>query len=477
MTRLWPRSLPGWILLIVVLAMALAQIATLVNVNQEVARANRSTDLFSLGERTLVLARELQNKPADQREAFLQNLRGPTFSGEFDGKPAIASVVAADDELAEMEDLLMARISTEGILDLRIERSAPSSAGTAAATPEQQAGSAAGDVARRIEDISRGFAASGRFTVAMQLADKTWFNFSLPMSPAPTLLTGEGVPVYLAILAIIIVLSLWAVIQLTAPYRRLERAVTKISGDLNTPPLMESGSREARATIRAVNIMQSRLRDYVADRENLAAALAHDLRTPLTRMKLRCELMRASKDKTQLQSDIAELEAIVASVIDFASVGRSDEEPSRVDVVSLLKTVCDDFPKARLAPESEAIHRLVIAAHPVQLSRCVRNLVENAIRYAGSATVAVADQADSIAISVDDKGPGIPHDKLEDVTKPFVRLETSRNQAFGGTGLGLAIAASIARTHGGVLRLENRDGGGLRATVTLPKAGTPPIPV
>jgi signal transduction histidine kinase len=268
---------------------------------------------------------------------------------------------------------------------------------------------------------------------------------------------------------------LWAVIQLTAPYRRLERAVTKISRDLNTPPLVESGSREARATIRAVNIMQSRIRDYVADRENLAAALAHDLRTPLTRLKLRTELMRSSKDTAQLRSDIDELEAIVASVIDFASAGRTQEEPTRVDIISLVETICDDFPQAAISAATRAMHRLVIPAHPVQLGRCLRNLVENAVRYAGSATVSVVENDATVEVRVEDTGPGIPEEKIEAVLKPFVRLESSRNHAFGGTGLGLAIAESIARAHGGSLRLENRSAGGLRAILKLPKtapAGT-----
>lgn len=469
MIRFWPRSLPSWILLIVVLAMALALAATLVSINGEIVRANTSTDLFRLAERTVALARELHDTPAAGRPALIDNIRSPTFSGMLDEKPAISTVVAADDELAGMEDLLMARLATEGVLDLRIERRKPFAASTSAtAGPKSEVET--GDIAQRLNDISNGFAASGRFMVAMQLADKSWFNYSVPMSPTPALLSREGIPFYLAILAVIFALCLWAVIQLTAPYRRLERAMTRISRDLNTPPLVESGSREARATIRAVNIMQARIRDYVADRENLAAALAHDLRTPLTRMKLRTELMRSTKDTAQLRSDIDELEAIVASVIDFASAGRSQDEPTRVDIISLLETICDDFPQAALTPETQAMHRLVIAAHPVQLARCLRNLLENAVRYAGKAMVSVAVSATAVEVRVDDSGPGIPEEKLAAVLKPFVRMESSRNQAFGGTGLGLAIAESIARAHRGSLRLENRPAGGLSAILTLPKA-------
>ena len=468
MSRLWPRSLPSWILLIVVLALALAQGATLVSVTREITRANRATDLFQLGDRTLALARELQGRPASQREIFLDNIKDTTISGGFDSKPAIASVVAADDELAELEDLLMARLSTEGVLDLRIDRRAPEKSDPAADAGQPET-DAISDVAERLSAVSTGLASSSRFIVAMQLSDRSWFNFSVPMTPAPALLGRQGLPVYLAISAIVLALCLWAVLQLTAPYRRLERAVTRISGDLNSPPLLESGSREARATIRAVNIMQTKLQEYVADRENLAAALAHDLRTPLTRMKLRCEMMQSGKDRKLLHSDIEELQAIVASVIDFASLNRTDEQASRVDVVSLLKTICDDFPSMTLAAQTEAMHRVVVNAHPVQLGRCLRNLIENAMRYAGSGQVSVDDQPDAVEIRIEDDGPGIPADKLAEVTKPFVRLETSRNQAFGGTGLGLAIADTVARAHGGSLRLENFNPHGLRAIVSLPK--------
>lgn len=477
MTRFWPRSLPGWILLIVVFALALGQGATLLSVTQEIARANRATDLFELGDRTMELARDLQDRPVAARQSFLDNIKGTTISGEFDAKPAIASVVAADDELAEMEDLLMARLATEGVLDVRIDRRAPPRSDT---LPDAESTKAdpAGAVAQRLSAVSTGLASSGRFIVAMQVADKSWFNFSVPMTPAPALLGRQGLPVYLAISAIVLALCFWAIVQLTAPYRRLERAVTRISGDLNSPPLSESGSREARATIRAVNIMQSKLREYVADREHLAAALAHDLRTPLTRMKLRCEMMRSAKDRQLLQSDIEELQSIVASVIDFASLSHGGEQATRVDAVSLLRTICDDFPNVTLAPETEAMHRVVIDAHPMQLGRCLRNLVENAARYADGGVISVEDRAHEIAVRIEDNGPGIPADKIAEVIKPFARLETSRNQAFGGTGLGLAIADTVARAHGGALRLENRTPCGLRAIITLPKnslAGILPV--
>ncbi|MBI2718172.1 MAG: HAMP domain-containing protein [Rhizobiales bacterium] len=466
MTRLWPRSLPSFILVIVVLALGAAQVVTLLTVSREVARTNRVEDLFRLGERTLAIARGIADTPKEVRAKFLANIKSADLTARIDAEPAVG-VIASNDEMAEIEDLLMSQFSDEGILDIRIDEVGPGAATAAAGKAVQPGG--ANTIERELSRVTSQFATTNRHIVSMQLADGAWLNFSLATTPAPTIVGSRTLPLLLGLLAAIVALCLWAVIQLTQPYRRLERAAAKIGADLNTVPIPETGSSEVRAAIRAINAMQVKLRDYVADREHLAAALAHDLRTPLTRLKLRCELMKEGRQKHELQADVQDLQNLVASVIDFASMTKRQEEKTKVDIVSLLQTVCADYRKAKVAPDTAALNRVVVAAQPVALGRCLGNLVGNAIRYGGSATVSVRLDGANLEILVDDEGPGIPGDELAKVLKPFYRLEGSRNQAFGGTGLGLAIADTIARAHGGTLRLENRPEGGTRAILSLPR--------
>jgi signal transduction histidine kinase len=276
----------------------------------------------------------------------------------------------------------------------------------------------------------------------------------------------ENLLFYVGVAFAIILLSLWAIRQLTGPYATLERAVKAIGEDLNRAPLAEAGSREARAAAGAINWMQSRLQDYVREREHLAAALAHDLRTPITRIRLRLELLKDAKLKRSLNGDLTEIEAITQSVVEFASNGFDGDEQERIDLVSLVEAVCDGFPQAKIDSETAAT-RVVCSGRPIALKRCLANVIDNAIKYGGRATVSMMVNPRSVDVIVDDEGPGIPETSVEDVFKPFLRLEKSRNRQTGGMGLGLTIARGIARAHGGDIRMLRRPQGGMRVMLSL----------
>ncbi|TIS53908.1 MAG: osmolarity sensor protein EnvZ, partial [Mesorhizobium sp.] len=248
---------------------------------------------------------------------------------------------------------------------------------------------------------------------------------------------------------------------LTAPYRMMETAVNRIGKDLKSPPIAETGSREIRAAAKAVNAMQMRLRDYVEDREHLAAALAHDLRTPLTRMRLRLELLRKSPAREALAHDLADIESIASSVIDFAKFEVTEEKAERIDFWSLVEAVADMFEDASFDEDATPSRGLVCIARPVALRRCITNLVQNAVTYGKKAHIGVQRSGDTITLSIRDEGPGIPQAKLDQVFGSFVRLEQSRNRETGGLGLGLTIARNIARGAGGEISLSNHPGGGL----------------
>jgi signal transduction histidine kinase len=211
--------------------------------------------------------------------------------------------------------------------------------------------------------------------------------------------------------------------------------------------------------------MQRRIRRMMEDRTQMIAAISHDLRTPITRLRLRAEFVEDAEEQQKMLSDLDQMEAIIRSTLAFAREDSDTEPTEPLDLVALLRAVAGNHPEARL----DARSRIVLPGRPVALRRCFNNLVENAIRYGHKAEIAVREFPSEIEVTIDDGGPGIPENRLKDVFRPFVRLEESRNRDSGGAGLGLAIARSVVLAHGGTVTLGNRKEGGLRATVRLPK--------
>ena len=467
MKKILAQSLPAWILLIVVAGLLAAQTATLIIAARGVSDTGHSFDLFRLGERTVALSRAFHSTSPDVRQTLLSELANPSLTLSMSDQPAVETAIPADDELAELEDILVGKLTRNGVSDIRIREEDPSNIAHLPSGRTSGPEDEPGKVERQLIEAASNLGKSGRFIVSVQFNDGRWLNFATPVTPNPKVLTSENMPLYVGAALFIILLSLWAIRQLTGPYGALERAVRAIGHDLNRPPLPEVGSREVRTAAHAVNWMQRKLQDYVSEREHLAAALAHDLRTPITRLRLRFELLRKRKDVTALIGDLAEIEAIIQSVVDFASHELGDEPNERIDLVSLVESVCDGFPQASLDPAS-AKSRIVCNGRPVALKRCLTNLIDNAIKYGKRASVAMRVRADMIDVIIEDEGQGIPEAEIEHVFKPFQRLERSRNRDTGGIGLGLAIARSIARAHSGDVRIRNRPDVGMCVVLSLP---------
>lgn len=467
MKKILSQSLPAWILLIVVAGLLAAQTATLIIAARGLSDTGRSFDLFRLGERTVALSRAFYTTSPEVRQTLLSELANPSLTLSMSDQPAVETAIPADDELAELEDILVGKLTRNGVSDIRIREENPSDIAHVLVTHSNGPADEQGNVEAQLSEAASNLGKSGKFLVSVQFNDGQWLNFATPVTPDPQVLTGENMPLYLGAAIAIILLSLWAIRQLTGPYAALERAVRAIGNDLNRPPLSEVGSREMKAAAHAVNWMQRKLQDYVAEREHLAAALAHDLRTPITRLRLRFELLRRRKDVTALIGDLAEIEAIIQSVIDFASHELGDEPRERIDMVSLVESVCDAFPQAVLDPASFT-SRIVCNGRPIALKRCLTNLIDNAIKYGKRASVAMKARADMIDVIIEDEGQGIPEAEIEHVFKPFQRLERSRNRDTGGIGLGLAIARSIARAHSGDVSIHNRPDVGICVVLSLP---------
>jgi len=233
--------------------------------------------------------------------------------------------------------------------------------------------------------------------------------------------------------------------------------------------LPEKGPEEVSRAARAFNTMQARLARYIRDRTRVLAAMSHDLKTPITRLRLRAELLEDPQARAKFTKDLDEMESMVGATLDFLRGQESGEAVQPVDIGALLESLQADLAEIGGTVRIEGAVRSPFPGRPQALKRCLANLLENAVKYGKSAGVTVDDDGARLEIRIRDEGPGIPPEELEKVFAPFYRVEGSRSRETGGTGLGLAIAKSVAEAHGGSLVLRNRAEGGLEAMLVLPR--------
>lgn len=305
--------------------------------------------------------------------------------------------------------------------------------------------------------------------VAVRLPDGSWLNVRL-FASVPQTAGGHGSLLSTTLMAAgVLLLSLAIAAWLTRPLRAMARTVAALPPDAARIHLPETGPKEVRELAHAFNVMQARIAGLVERRTQALAAVSHDLRTPMTRLRFRLEDVSDPALRDAIAGDVAEMEQMVEATLSYLR-GEASEEPVRpLDLVALVETIVDDARDRGLRADLSAPPRLVVAGRLVSLKRMVGNLVENALAYGGSAHVSIADEEADAVLTVRDEGPGIPEDQLAAVLEPFVRLEASRSRATGGVGLGLTIAHAVAEAHGGTMALANAPGGGLVATVRLPK--------
>jgi signal transduction histidine kinase len=302
---------------------------------------------------------------------------------------------------------------------------------------------------------------------------QVWLTISSPITAPEPWRSPEFGEAFIVMTALGAIMIFWAVRQMMIPVRTLAEAAERLGRDVaNAPDLPETGPTEIATASIAFNTMASRIRRFVEDRTFLITAIGHDLRTPITRLKLRAEYMDDDEQRAKMLADLDEMEAMVAATLAFGRDVATSEAVARIDLASLLRTVLDEAadgaPDQADALAYDGPDHLPVLARPLSLKRAVMNLVANALKYGDAARVKLARTERSVQIDIDDNGPGIPAADAEAVFEPFRRLETSRNRETGGSGLGLSIARNIVRAHGGDILLRNLPGGGLRASVTLP---------
>ena len=289
--------------------------------------------------------------------------------------------------------------------------------------------------------------------------------------PARTSQWGRRLLRNLAIVdGVMVILCFFAVRLATRPLSVLASAAEDLGRDIDRPPLPERGATELKRAARALNVMQDRLKRYVDTRVKILAAMSHDLKTPITRMRLRTELLEDAQIKAKFARDLDELQQMVVSTLEsMRGLSESSEAVAPIDVGVLISDLKENAEEAGRTLTVSGVARAPVMGRAQALKRCLQNLIDNALAYGQRAEINLREEGGVLNIVVSDDGPGIPEGDLEKVFEPFYRVEGSRNRNTGGSGLGLSIARNIAQAHGGSVRLRNLPGRGLEATLVLPR--------
>lgn len=308
---------------------------------------------------------------------------------------------------------------------------------------------------------------AGRFAVSAKLPEGQWLNAQFSVRRPDAAFGALLYSTAFTALALVAV-ALWITFRFAGPLRRLAEASSQLRPGEPVPQIEEKGPFALRHVIRSFNAMSQRLMSTLDGQRTMLAAIAHDLRTPITSLRLRLELLEDADLKERMSDSLDELQSVTEAAVDALKAEGAGETSRQVDLSSLAESICDDLSQLGQRAEFVAGPTITCLCRPQEIRRAIRNLVENAVRYGGRAGVRVTRAGDSARVIVEDEGPGIPDKDLELVFEPFRRLEGSRSRETGGHGLGLTIARSIARNHGGDIVLENRRAGGLRATLSIP---------
>ena len=463
--RLVPHSMLAWFALVLAAGIALSLIAVSAFHTFNRDEAVAALEDLRAAERIAAAARFLDHNAPPLRPLIAESISGSSLFIAATPDSMISAAEPPDNRTARLREVIAARLGDDmRWRDLRVDYGIGPDGGE---HPWSWLPSLWRDEAKKSDEILSLQDAGETFSVALQLMDGTWLNFSfasvktLPFSSWSQLLALAGG------IAAVMMLGVGAMRLITRPIESLASAAEELGRGARPGDVPEAGLDEVRQAARAFNRMQHRIRRMIEDRTQMIAAISHDLRTPITRLRLRAEFVEDAEEQQKMLADLDQMEAIIKSTLAFAREDADTEPTSPVDLRALLTEVAETHPPAKLVAREPCTLR----ARPVALRRCFNNLVANAIRYGGTAEIAIRELPDAVEVTVDDAGPGIPEDRLKDVFRPFVRLEESRNRDSGGVGLGLAIARSVVLAHGGSIVLANRPAGGLRALVRLPKAG------
>lgn len=468
--RLFPNSLFGRLVAVMLAGLIVAELVTLyINASERDQLLYRSGGM-QVAQRIADLANLLDSMAPAERRKVAAVFDGPPLAVELDRAPLAADSGEASGDLPLTMFVAMLRYGLDEGLPVV---AAQASEGSAAPAPRPHA---RGPVSM-MDHPAAGHSMMGdtlppggaSFVVQVRLRDGGLVTFDSYLSPQAAAVPARIALTLLALVLVVVALSLIAMRWLTVPLRTLATAAERLGHDLNHPPLPETGPVEVRQAARAFNTMQQRLARFIADRARIFAAMSHDLKTPITRLRLRTELLEDEALQARFAKDLDEMEAMVTHTLEYMRDTTAQQPRQPVDINALLESLQEDYQET--GGEVAILGRAAApyTGRPLGLRRCLTNLLDNALRYGKRAHVLVEDAPAVLTLRVQDEGLGLPADQLERAFEPFFRGEASRSRDTGGTGLGLGIARNIARAHGGELVLRNRPEGGLEAVLTLPR--------
>lgn len=473
MRRFLPKSFFGQTVLVLLVGLTVSHLVSMAIYSSDQVEVLALSGGEETARRIASVARLVDQVPAEWRGRILEAVQSPTLRVGLAAESALSPSTAEDWRGGLIRRFLTREIyGPEGEGDVIVRMAGPPE--RPAETPHGQPAMMRGMQRhmhmgwfspQMIEDWPVG----ASLQASVRLRDGRWLNFGAAIPDPPHLWSAPALLSLGLMVVTVIVFSLWAVRRLTGPIRTFATAADRLGRDVQAPPLAETGPVEIRQAVRAFNGMQERLRRLVENRTRMLAAISHDLRTPITQLRLRAEFIEDAEEQAKTLATLEEMEAMVASTLTFARDDATVEEPRTVDLAALVGSLCDDLADAGKPVAFEAAERIAFTCRPAALKRAVTNLIENAVKYGGGARVTVAFGAQNVCIVVEDDGPGIPPDEQENVFLPFYRVEKSRGVTSGGVGLGLSVVRSVVDAHGGQVRIENREPRGLRATLDLPR--------
>jgi signal transduction histidine kinase len=458
-TRFSPRGLLGQLAALILAAFIAAQLISVWLFTDERGAAIRAAQRLETVERAAAVAHALEAAPAAGRESILAAANSRLVRFSLDDAPLVENGQAEGDGIeGPLIELL------DGDHDLRaVEVAISRHDGRRAEPPAPLRG--------LHHRMSMAGLAPVELRLSVPLLDGSWLNvmarFQRPDLQVPPAILGTTL-----LSLVLIMAALWlGLSRITRPLRRLAAVADGVGLDGPPPDMPQGGPREVRALSEALARMHERLTGLVADRTRMLAALGHDLRSPITALRVRAEMVEDEETRERMVAALDEMQDMVEATLAYARGVSGDQPSEATDLADLLEDLVLELsetgPQIRLVAKKPVVAQVRRTA----MRRALRNLLENAQRYGGGASVTMQESNGALEIVIDDDGPGIPAEHLERVFDPFTRLETSRSRETGGIGLGLPIARAILRAHGGDVSLGGRpDGGGLRVIVTVPRS-------
>lgn len=492
--RLWPRTIVGRTVLVLLLGLVVSQLVGLGFYAGDRANTLAEARARQLGERIAAIAQTVNTTPPVARPALVRSMRWPGLRIRWTPDSPLVEADSRDRWARAVGTVLLYQLGDLEASRLRMAYASPedivSKLGEAGAHPGRPGMGAA--MGRGMgPGLGRGRGGPGflggpttqgsdlaagpdrrpvrTLTISLRLDDGSWLDFAMPSLSLRSFWTTRYFLAILLTTLVVIAVSVWAVRRATIPLALFTGAAERLGRDVNAPSLRETGPREVERAARAFNEMQRRLRSFVEDRTRMLAAISHDLRTPITRLKLRAEFVEDEEQRDKMLADLDDMERMIAATLSFARDDASAEARVTLDLADLLQSLCDAASDAGQDARYDGAAHFAYVGAPVALKRAFGNLIDNAVQYGDRALVRLRTDDTDVTVDIEDEGPGIPEAEIERVFEAFHRLDPSRSRETGGVGLGLSVVRSIVRGHGGEIMLANRAEGGLRATVTLPR--------